>query len=1052
MGNFARFFIERPIFASVLAIIITLAGVISGFNLPIAQYPEISPPTVTITTAYPGASAETIAATVAAPIEEQLSGAEGMVYFNSSAGSDGQLTITCTFEVGTDVDRAVFQLNNRVGIALPRLPDEVRRNGILVQKRSPDILLVIGLFSPKGTRPTTEMADYASTNIIDDLKRIPGTGDVLLFGSGSSMRVWLQPDRMARLGVTPSDVANAIRSQNAQYAAGKIGAEPAPPGQNLTYTVTVRGRLARVEEFENIVVRASGPAGVLRIKDVAKVELGAQTYDLPATVDGKPSVGMAIFLQTGANALSTAAAIKARLEEVKKNFPQDMDYLVPFDTTLVVKKSIHEVQITIFEAALLVLGVVFLFLQTWRATLIPMMAVPVSIVGTFAGLHILGFSINTLTLFAMVLAIGIVVDDAIVVLENVERLMREQKMSAKEASIEAMREVSGALIAIVLVLCAVFIPVAFLGGIAGQLYKQFAVTVAVAVVISGFTALTLTPALCALLLKSEHHESKLFHPFNAGFAKLTNTFLRGVNFALARRFVAAIGFLVVVLALVALFVFVPRSFIPTEDQGYLISSILLPDGASLQRTQKTGAELQKVLSEDKAIAHAFVAAGRDFIGGANKPNAGTSFILLQDWDERSRTAPQIAGDLTKRGMGFADGMAIVFNPPAIRGLGSAGGFEFYVQSRGDADPRRLGAAVQGLVAALQKDPQLTGINTFFRPTVPQFRIEVNREQAISLGVPVQDVFDALQSMLGSLYVNDFNLGGRTYRVQVSAEGAYRQRPDQMGSMFVRSQTTGEMIPLNSVVHIEDYVGAEQVDRFNGFIAAKILGNGKPGVSSGQAIEAVQRVAAQALPPGYTIAWSGQAFQELRTGNASIFAFGLAIVMVYLILAALYERWRLPSAVVLAVPFAVLGALGLVWLRGMENDIYFQIGLVVLIGLAAKNAILIVEFAQQGLLSGMSAKDAAVQAARLRFRPIVMTSLAFVFGVLPLAISHGAGSAARRSMGTGVVGGMLIATFVATIFVPLFFTVFARKQKMGEAESPSPLGEGRGEGRKPEAAE
>src|SRR4051812_12576985 len=662
MGNFSRFFIDRPIFASVFAIVITLAGIIAGFSLPVAQYPEISPPTVTISTVYPGASAETIAQTVAAPIEEQLSGAEGMVYFNSTAAADGTLSITATFEVGTDVDRATFQLNNRVQQALPRLPDEVRRNGVIVAKRSNDILLVIGLYSPNGTVATTTMADYAATNIIDDLKRIPGTGDVLLFGSGSSMRVWLHPDRMARLGVTPSDVANAIRSQNAQYAAGKIGAEPAPKGQNLTFTVTVRGRLARVEEFQNIVIRANGPNGVLKVKDVADVELGAQQYDTPATVDGKPSVGMAVFLQTGANALDVAKAIKERLTEVKQAFPADMEYLIPFDTTIVVKSSIHEVQVTIFEAAVLVLLVVFVFLQTWRATLIPMMAVPVSIIGTFAGLYMLGFTINTLTLFAMVLAIGIVVDDAIVVLENVERLMREEKMGAKEAAVEAMREVSGAVIAIVLVLCAVFIPVAFLGGIAGQLYKQFAVTVAVAVVISGFTALTLTPALCALLLKPGHHEARIFHPFNVGFARVTRGFLRGVDTALRRRLMAGIAFLIVVLVVVGLFVFVPRSFIPPEDQGYLISSILLPDGASLQRTQKTGAQLQQILAKDGSVEHAFVASGRDFIGGGNKPNAGTSFILLKDWDERgSRTASKIAGELTGKGMGFADGIALVFN-------------------------------------------------------------------------------------------------------------------------------------------------------------------------------------------------------------------------------------------------------------------------------------------------------------------------------------------------------------------------------------------------------
>ncbi len=1035
MGNFSRFFIERPIFASVLAILITLAGALAGFNLPISQYPEIAPPTVTISTSYPGASAETIASTVAAPIEEQLSGAEGMIYFSSSASTDGTVTITATFEVGTDVDRAVFQLNNRVQVALPRLPDEVRRNGVLVQKRSNDILMVIALTSPSRRMPTTAFADYAATNIVDELKRINGVGDVFIFGAGSSMRVWLDPERMARLKVTPSDVASAVRAQNAQYAAGKIGAEPAPPGQSLTFTVTVRGRLARVEDFENIVIRAAGPAGVLRIKDIARVELAAQNYDTAPRVNGEPAVGMAVFLQSGANALAVSDAIKARLSEMKSAFPEDMTYLIPFDTTLVVKSSIREVQITIFEAALLVLLVVFVFLQSWRATIIPMLAVPVSIVGTFAGLYALGFSINTLTLFAMVLAIGIVVDDAIVVLENVERLMRVHGMGARQASIEAMREVSGALIAIILVLCAVFIPVAFLGGIAGQLYKQFAVTVAVSVVISGFTALTLTPALCALLLKKGHHESKLFKPFNRGFNWFTDRFLGGVNLALRRRLAAGVGFLVVLLALGVLFVRVPTSFIPPEDQGYLIGSIVLPDGASLQRTQKTGEQLQKILSTTPEVAHAFVNAGRDFIGGANKPNAGTTFILLRPWDQRSRTAQQVAADITKQGRGFADGMAIIFNPPAIRGMGTAGGFEFYVQSRAQSDTRALGQAVQTVTEALAKDPQLQGINTFFRPTSPQLRVDVNREQAMSLGVPVNEVFDALQSTLGTLYVNDFNMAGRTFRVQLQADSAYRARPEQIGAVYVRSATTGEMIPLRALLTVSEVSGAEQAERFNGFLSAKVIGSGRAGVSSGEAIQAVERVTSQVLPAGYSLAWSGQAYQEKRTGKASILAFGLAIVMVYLILAALYERWRLPSAVVLAVPFAILGALGLVWMRGMENDIYFQIGLVVLIGLAAKNAILIVEFAQQALLEGMDAKEAAIQAARLRFRPIVMTSLAFVFGVLPLAIASGAGSAARRSMGTGVVGGMLLATFVATIFVPLFFTLFARRQRVGEADIP-----------------
>ena len=1036
MGNFSRFFIERPIFASVIAIVITLAGLVASTVLPVAQYPEIAPPTVTISASYPGASAETLAKTVAAPIEEQLSGVENLIYFSSSAAADGTVAITATYEVGTNVDKATFQLNNRVQLALPRLPEEVRRNGVIVQKRSNDILLVIGLESPDRSHNTTYLANYATVNVMDELKRIPGVGDVLLFGSGYSMRIWLQPGKMARLGVTPTDIANAIRVQNAQYAAGKVGAEPAPAGQALTYTVTARGRLVRAEEFGDIVVRAGGPNGVLRVKDVARVELGAQIYDTSTTVDGKPAAGMAVFLQTGANALDVAAALKARIQVLKTAFPPGVDYLIPFDTTRVVQASIHEVVKTIGVAALLVLLVVFVFLQHWRATLIPMLAVPVSLIGTFAGLYALGFSINTLTLFAMVLGIGIVVDDAIVVLENVERLMREQKMSAKAAAVEAMHEVSGAILAIVLVLCAVFIPVAFLGGIAGQLYKQFAVTLAIASVLSGLVALTLTPALCALLLKPGDHESPLFRPFNVGFAKVTRTFLWAVDGALKRRLASAFAVLGVIALAALLFMRVPTSFVPPEDQGYIISAIMLPDGATLQRTARTGAQLQQRLAKDPVIDHVFIAPGRDLIGGGNKPNAGTSFILLKHWDEREKTAPALAAEVSRMGFTFPDGIVIAFNPPAIRGLGTAGGFEVYVQARGDSDPRRLAQVLQGFTAALSKDPSLQGINTFFRPTVPQLLVEVNREQAMALGVPVSDIFDALQSTMGPLYVNDFNMSGRTYRVQLQADAPYRAQPEDVGAVYVRSNTTGEMIPLKALIRMTNIAGPEQIERYNGFLSAKVLGNGKPGISSGQTIAAVEQVASQALPPGYSIAWTGQAYQEKLTGSASIFAFGFAIVMVYLILAALYERWRLPVAVVLAVPFAVLGALALVWLRSMENDIYFQIGLVVLIGLAAKNAILIVEFAQQGLLAGMRPIDAALQAARLRFRPIVMTSLAFVFGVMPLAIAGGAGAAARRSMGTGVVGGMLVATFVATVFVPLFFTVFARRQKLGEAPPPA----------------
>ncbi|MCM5569370.1 multidrug efflux RND transporter permease subunit [Burkholderiaceae bacterium FT117] len=1025
----SRFFIDRPIFAAVLSIVITLAGLVASQILPVAQYPQIAPPTVTVNASYPGASAETLARTVAAPIEEQLSGVENLLYFNSSSSSNGQVTITTTFEVGTDIDQATFNVNNRVQLALPRLPDEVRRNGVTVQKRSNDILLVVALTSPDGRFDTLYLSNYSSLNIVDELKRLPGVADVTIFGARDySMRVWLRPDRMASLGITTSEIAAAIRAQNAQYAAGKIGAEPAVPGQSLVYTVTARGRLVEPEEFGEIVVRAGGPQGILRLKDVARIELGAQSYDAFNTLDGKPTIGTAVFLQSGANALDVADAVRARMNELKGAFPEGLDYVIPFDTTRYVSSSIDEVVKTIVEAAVLVVLVVFLFLQSWRATIIPMVAVPVSLIGTFAGLWVFGFSINTLTLFAMVLAIGIVVDDAIVVLENVERLMREEKLGARDAAIEAMREVSGAVVAIVLVLCAVFVPVAFLGGIAGQLYRQFAVTVAIAVVLSGFVALTLTPVMCALMLKSVHHESRLFRPFNRGFDAVTRLFMAAVRFAAGHKVLSLLAFGGVLALAATLFVRIPGSFVPAEDQGYVIGAIVLPDGATLERTGRSGAQIQKMFEGHPAIQNMFVVNGFDLIGGGNKSNAATIFVPLKDWKERTQSAPQVAGEIFMKGMALTDGMALAFNPPAIRGLGTAGGFEVYVQGRGDADPKRLAEVVQLFMAELRANPQLQGINTFFRPSVPQLQVDVDREKALSLGVSVPEVFEALQATMGTLYVNDFNKFGRTYRVQLQADAPFRMQPDDLGRVWVRSAASGEMIPLDALVAVRGIVGPEQLERFNGYVAAKVLGSGKPGVSSGDAIRAVEEVAARTLPAGYSIAWTGQAFQEKRTGSASVFAFGFAIVMVYLILAALYERWGLPVAVLLAVPFAIAGALGLVFLRGMENDIYFQIGLVVLIGLAAKNAILIVEFAQQAFLAGKTPLESALQAARLRFRPIVMTSLAFVLGVLPLAIASGAGAAARQSMGTGVVGGMLLATFVAPIFVPLFFTVTARRRR------------------------
>ncbi len=1024
----SKFFINRPIFASVLSIIIVIAGLVASRVLPIAQYPQIAPPTVLITAIYPGASAETLAKTVAAPIEEQLNGVENLLYFTSSATANGTLTITATFDVGTNVDTAAVNVNNRVKTAEARLPEEVRRNGVIVQKRSNDILQVVALES-KGRYNTLFLSNYASLNIADELKRIKGVGDVTIFGAQDySMRVWLKPDRMAQLGLTTSDVAAAVRAQNAQNAAGKIGQEPAPADQMLVYTVTAKGRLLTPEEFGNIVIRATGPGGMLRLKDIATIELGAYSYDQQVTLDGQPTIAMGVFLQTGANALEVAELVRGKMETLKKKFPEGMGYVIPFDTTLFVSASIHEVIKTLIEAMLLVLAVVYLFLQSWRATLIPMVAVPISLIGTFAGLWVFGFSINTLTLFAMVLAIGIVVDDAIVVLENVERLMAEEHLSPRDAAIKAMQEVQGALVAIVLVLCAVFIPVAFLGGIAGQLYKQFAVTVAVAVVISGIVALTLTPALCALLLKPQHTEHKIFKPFNRLFERFTRSYTRTVGLTLKHGIIGTLVFALVIGLTAVLFRILPGSFVPAEDQGYLISALMLPDGATLKRTATAGESMRQTVAADPAVKHTFVVSGFDLIGGGNKPNAGTIFIPLKDWSERDAKAQDLAGKFMGIGMMQPDGLALVFNPPPIMGLGTAGGFEVYLQNRVDGDAKKLNEVTQTFIAELQKRPEFTRISTFFRPTVPQLFVEVDEAKVIALGIPLASVYETLQSTMGALYVNDFNKAGRVYRVQLQAEAKYRMTPDDLGKVYVRSTTSNAMIPLSAISKVKNVVGPEQVERFNGFIAAKVMGDSKPGISSGDAISIVEEVAAANLPSGYEIAWTGQAFQEKRSSGSSLMAFGFAIIMVFLILAAQYEKWSLPLAVIMAVPFALLGATFAIWVRGMPNDIYFQIGLVVLIGLASKNAILIVEFAAQKVEDGMSIVDAALEAARLRLRPIVMTSLAFVLGVFPLVKASGAGAAARQSMGTGVFAGMLAATFIATIFIPLFFMWLQRSKK------------------------
>ncbi|MDP3087386.1 MAG: multidrug efflux RND transporter permease subunit [Methylotenera sp.] len=1042
-----KFFITRPIFASVLSIIIVLAGLAAAFKLPIAQYPQIAPPTVTITASYPGASADTLSKTVAGPIEEQLSGVDNLLYFSSSADSSGTLVITVTFEVGTNVDQATFNVSNRVNIATPRLPDDVRRNGLIVQKKSNDILLVVMLTSKDTKHDRLFLSNYATLNVLDELKRVKGVGDALIFGGQDyAMRIWLRPDRMAQLGVSTSDISAAISAQNNQYAAGKIGQEPAPADQQLVYTVTAKGRLVDPEQFGNIIIKADGAKGLLYLKDVARIELGAQSYNVTSALNGQTGVAIPIFLQSGANALDTAKGIKSKVEELKARFPAGMHYTIPYDTSDFVKATIKEVFKTFAEALVLVVLVVFLFLQSWRATLIPLIAVPISLVGTLAGLYLFGFSINLLTLFAMILAIGIVVDDAIVVLENTERLMREENLAPLPAAIKSIHQVSAAVVAIVLVLCAVFVPVAFQGGIAGELYRQFAVTVAISVVISGVVALTLTPALCAMILKKSHKSNWFFNRFNIGFSKFTHVYTATVGLTLKHKVIGGLAFAGILIALVGLYKIVPSSFVPAEDQGYVVTLVVMPDGATLSRTTKTTENIRAAIAKDPAVGFEFAVNGLELLTGANKTNAATMFVRLKDWEERQvglvqgflnlfrskenqqlgKSADDIVKQLFGIGMSQPDGLAFAVNPPAIRGLGAAAGFEVYVQSQRDTDPIKLAAVMNNLMEAMSKEPLLTPPKTFFRPTVPQLQIEVDEAKAISQGVKISDIYTTLQSTMGSFYVNDFNRNGRTYRVQLQAEPQFRMKPEDLGKVYVRSQPnssypTGNMIPLSALSKVSNIVGAEQLERYNGLLSAKVFGSGAPGVSSGDAISAVERVAKENLPDGYKIAWTAQAYQEKRTGSAAMFAFGFAIVMVFLILAAQFETWALPLAVIMAVPFALAGAFLAVLLRGMSNDIYFQIGLITLIGLAAKNAILIVEFASQKMEQGMPVAEAALEAARLRFRPIVMTSMAFVLGILPLVFATGAGAAARRSMGTGVFGGMILATFVATIFIPLFFT-------------------------------
>ena len=1024
----SRFFIDRPIFAAVLSIFIVIAGLASMRVLPIAQYPEIAPPVVTVRAVYPGASATVLEQTVAAPLENQINGVENMLYMSSTSASSGVVEIHVTFEIGADVDKAALNVNNRVKQAEPRLPQEVRRQGVTVEKGSSSFLQVIAFYSPDGSRDDLFTSNYVTLNVLDALKRIPGTTNVQIFGAKDyAMRIWVRPDRLTQLKLTPNDLIQALNEQNAQFAPGKIGQSPTGGPQELVYTITTKGRLSEPQEFENIVVRANPDGSLLRLKDVARVELGSKDYEFIGRVNGKTATLVGIFLQPGANALATAERVGATMTELSGRFPKGFEHAVVYDTTRFVKVSIREVAITLAEAMALVFLVVFLFLQNWRATLIPFAAVPVSLIGTFAGLQMLGYSINTLTLFGMVLAIGIVVDDAIVVLENVERIMHEEHLDAREAAIKAMHEVTSPIIAIVLTLCAVFVPIAFLGGLTGELYRQFAVTISIAVVISGLVALTLTPSLCVLILKREHKQpGRFFRGFNDVFRRITGRYVDGVTWVLRRGAVALLLFVGMVALTVGLWRATPGALVPDEDQGYYIAAVFLPDGATLQRTDKVVNEVVDIIKSNPANETAIAFTGFDFLGGSFRNSAATIFVTQKHWDERKVSTPQLVGEFFMKTGHIKEALVLAFGPPPIFGLGNAGGFEFYVQNRGEGGAARLSEVTQQLLGAVHKDPMFGQVNTLWRANVPQLYVETDREKAKMAGVSLDELYGTLSATLGTYYVNDFNKYGRTWQVLMSAEPAYRKRPDDVGSIFVRS-AQGNMVSLGSLATVNYSSGADSLDRFNNLPAVKIFGAAKPGFSSGEAIAGMEKIAKATLPADFSYDWGGASFQEKRSGGTSVIALGLAALMVFLILAAQYDKWSLPLSVLLALPFGTFGALMAVWLRDFNNDVYFQIGLVTLLGLAAKNAILIVEYAVLKKHEGYTTAAAAIEAARLRFRPILMTSLAFILGVTPLALSTGAGAGARLSAGTGVMGGMLAATFLAIFFIPWFYKLIVDRK-------------------------
>lgn len=1022
---FSKFFIERPVFASVVAIIICLAGVICLKSLPIEQYPSLTSPTVSIMATYTGADARSIAEEVATPIEDAINGVDDMIYIDTTSSGAGYMRSTVYFKIGTDPDQAAININNRISQATAKLPESVRRLGVTVRKASPSFLGVMAVRSMDGSMDETEIYNYIVLNILDDLKRVPGVGDVSAMGNKNySMRVWLKPDLMSQYSVTASEVIAAINEQNTQYAAGKISEEPLKDKSPYVYAITIDSKLKTPKEFENIILRVNPNGSYLRVKDIADVEIGAQNYTTSARLNGIPAVSIMVNLQSGANAIEVAGLVKEKMQELAANFPAGLEYEMPYDTSVFVLASIKEVLKTFAEAFVLVVIVMYMFLKNFRSTIIPMIAMPVSLLGTFVGLYLLGFSINLLTLFALILAIGIVVDDAIIVVENVDRIIHERKdMSIKEAAIESMKEITTPVISIVLVLSAVFIPVSFMSGFVGQIQKQFALTLVVAVAISGFVALTLTPSLCALFLKRKMGSPfKFVEKYNQFFDWSRDIFAKCVAFVLQRAKLFVLVFVGVLFLVYGLYKIVPGSLVPNEDQGVIMAITNLPPASTIHRTTEYMDKMSKDIEQNSSIKFNMSVMGFDLFTNSLKENAAASFIDLKDWQERKHSSFEIVQYLNMRYFMNPEAQTFFVNPPAIQGLSLTGGFDMYVQNRSGKSYEQIQQDVNVLVAKARERKDLQNVRTTLDTTFPQFKAVIDRDKIKFYGLSMNEVFTTLAATIGNYYVNDFPMLGKNFQVNVRALGDFRNSQNALKTIFVRS-SSGEMIPLSSVITLVRSAGADDVKRFNLFPAALVQGDPAPGYTSGQAIQAISEVAAETLSDDYTIAWSGSAYQEITSSGAGQTSLILGLVFVFLILAAQYERWLMPLAVVTAVPFAVFGSLLFTWIRGLNNDIYFQTGLLLLVGLAAKNAILIVEFAMESHLKrGKSIFDAAVEAARLRFRPICMTSLAFCLGILPLVIATGAGSASRHALGTGLIGGMIAASTLALFFVPLFFYI------------------------------